>query len=78
MKSSGDGKTVVVVGTVTDDVRIFDIPALKVMYYKHQGRSLNYLAASYLEGMLVAYTLKKARFFVIVCLKSKNKTAKIN
>lgn len=42
MKSSGiDGKTVVVVGTVTDDVRIFDIPALKVMStkLKHQGRS---------------------------------------
>lgn len=32
MKASGiDGKTVVVVGTVTDDARIFDVPALKVV-----------------------------------------------
>ncbi|KXJ23647.1 60S ribosomal protein L18 [Exaiptasia diaphana] len=31
MKASGiDGKTVVVVGTVTDDARIFEIPALKI------------------------------------------------
>ncbi|KAK3728580.1 hypothetical protein QZH41_011663 [Actinostola sp. cb2023] len=31
MKASGiEGKTVVVVGTVTDDARIFDVPALKI------------------------------------------------
>lgn len=31
MRASGlDGKTVVVVGAVTDDKRIFDVPALKV------------------------------------------------
>lgn len=31
MRASGvQGKTVVVVGTVTDDARIFEIPALKV------------------------------------------------
>jgi ribosomal protein L18E len=31
MKSPGlAGKTVVVVGTITDDARIFEVPALKV------------------------------------------------
>lgn len=41
MKAPGyDGKTIVVVGTITDDARIFEVPALKVCTTFHHFSTL--------------------------------------